>query len=420
MKLAATTISKLVVFILLCTLAVWPAVADAGPKKDKPTVSADNSDLNGDGNVDYDDLVIFSSKYLEQNIDELDWCEVYQAVALGKRVYGKLTTYYQKHFKTLLGIVNDLYGCEGGQLLLTVINEPRYFARITIDAQYTGNYYVSDPIVGSVFIYDPNWSLIGELKNLDTPLGVAIDSQGNLLVGSDGKNRIEIFDPDDGDLIGQFGDGITKLPNAITIGPGGEIFITDSRSNTVWEFDASYDPIPVRHFGTPGRGDGQLKFPLDTAIIAGEVFIADQVNKRIQVYDMHGNFLRTLEPPNVVVVVEPDPDVDYWWGCGFMSPPPGEVCPPEPIIKGSFNRLQALAVDSFGRLHSLDAFEAAVNVLNPESGEYVDSYGAWGDGPDLLRVPMDVLVTDLDQSVVTDGDNNVIEFFDVPLPPTSP
>ena len=269
-------------------------------------------------------------------------------------------------------------------------------------------------------LYDPNWTLIGELKNLDTPLGVAIDSQGILLVGSDGKDSIEVFDPINGDLIGQFGDNLTKVPNAITIGPAGEIYVTDSRNNTVWEFDASYDPVPVRTIGTGGRGDGQLKFPVDTAIIEGEIFVADQVNKLIKVFDLHGNFLRTLQPPNVVVVPEPDPNADYWWGCGILSPSPGDICPLEPFSIGSFNRLQALAVDSFGRLHSLDGFEARVSILNPLNGAFIDSYGAWGDGPDLLRVPMDVLVTDWDRGIVTDGDNNEIELFDVPLPPVTP
>ena len=103
-----------------------------------------------------------------------------------------------------------------------------------------------------------------------------------------------------------------------------------------------------------------------------------------------------------------------------MAPPPGEVCPPEPFSVGSFNRLQGLAVDALGRLHSLDAFEAAVVILDPVSGAFIESYGSWGDGPGLLRVPMDVLVTDWDQGIVTDGDNNEIEFFDVPLPPVSP
>ena len=80
---------------LLCTLSACPLVSDVDPKKDKPVASNDNSDLNNDGLADYDDMVIFSSKYLEQNIEDVDWCEVYEAVALGERAYGKLTTYYQ-------------------------------------------------------------------------------------------------------------------------------------------------------------------------------------------------------------------------------------------------------------------------------------------------------------------------------------
>ena len=170
MKAAVFQKVKLTVAAVICAVLVYLPVSEAfaAPKDKDPDAIAttDRSDLNGDGKVDFDDLVIFSVKFLEQNVDDVEWCKFYETVAQGGRIYGKLTTYFQKHFRTLLGVINDIYGCEGGPLLLTVVNEPKYFARIAIDAQYTGNYYITDPIVGSVFIYDPAWNLIGELKNL--------------------------------------------------------------------------------------------------------------------------------------------------------------------------------------------------------------------------------------------------------------
>ena len=382
----------------------------------------DGSDLNWDGQVNNDDLFIFSVRELEQSFESVEWCQVYEYTMLGLRVYDKFSGYYQRHYKLLLGYMYDVFGCNDDFLTFVPQNDPKHLSRIALDDDYSGEYFVSDPVVGSVFIFDANGMLTGELKNLQKPLGLAIDTQGFLLVGNDKSNLIEVYDPATGDLLHSFGNGELRMPTAITIGPAGEIYVTDSKSHRVWVFDSSYDSVPIRTIGSGGPGDGQLKFPVDTAIIARdvegslvhEVFVADQRNHRIQVFDLHGNFLRTLDPPEVEVPVEPDPNVEYWWGCGFRSPPPGEVCPPEPRIRGSYTRLHSLDSDTSGRLHVLDAFDANTVIVDPVSGAYIDVYGDWGDGPGLLKVPMDLLINGWDEAIVSDSDSNELEVFAVP------
>jgi len=267
--------------------------------------AVDKSDLNKDGVVDLVDLNIFSNRHLQTAIEDVDWCAFYEAVAQDKRFLKRNTNYFQKHYKLLLGFIYDYSQCGGDANLLEIKNVPRNYARIAADSTGTGNYYISDPVVGSVFIFDPNLGLIGELKNLDKPLGVAIDTQGYLLVGSDGRDNIEVYDPANGDLLATFADGVVKMPTSINIGPNGDIYVTDSRNHLVQVFEASY--LPVRTIGAPGSGAGQLKFPLDATIISRqdnstvieEIFIADQGNQRIQVFDLLGNFDRTIEPAMV-------------------------------------------------------------------------------------------------------------------------
>jgi hypothetical protein len=159
-----------------------------------------------------------------------------------------------------------------------------------------------------------------------------------------------------------------------------------------------------------------LKFPTDTAIVirndggfpVEEIFVSDQGNHRIQVFDLHGNFLRTIDPPLVLS----NWCINYGFGCPDNA-------------RGTFNRLQALDVeyvDSVARLHVLDIFEAAVSILNvswdEETDSYKDeviaSYGGYGHGAGLLRVPLDVLVTGGGDAIVTDDDGKEMEVFAIP------
>jgi DNA-binding beta-propeller fold protein YncE len=367
----------------------------------------DLSDLNKDGAVNTDDLKIFSSHYLELNWETVDWCAFYTATAREERFEDKMTHYYQKRFRLLLGFIFDEFGCIRAPELMAVKNQPKSLTRVALNedifSDYYGYYYFSDARVGSVFIYDTNRYLFGELKNLDKPLGVAIDSQGYLLVGNNGRNNIEVYDPANGDLLAIFGEGLVKMPTAITIGSNGDIYVTDSKSHRVWVFESSY--VHVRTIGVPGISDGQLKFPIDATIVTRdnddipveEIFVADQGNKRIQVFDLQGNYLRQFGPPLVL----------SGWCLKY-----GFGCPND--AHGTFNRLQALGVDSQGRLHALDIFESGVTIIDPVSGAKLGSYGSWGGGTGQLRSPLDVLVTEWNEAIVTDNNSSVMEVFALP------
>ena len=354
----------------------------------------DRSDLNHDGAVNTDDLKIFSFHFLEMNWDTVDWCAFYIAVAIGEKFNGKPTTYYQEHFRTLLVFITDYFGCDGGPVLLKVENKPKSLVRLTAATDGSGKYYFTDARVGSVFIYNANLALIGELKNLAKPLAVAIDSQGYLLVGNDGRNNIEVYDPVDGNFLASFGDGLVKMPTAITIGPEGKIYVTDSRTHNIHVFDPAY--ISLGTIGSHGEGEAELDFPTDAAIVkrvedgslVHELYVTDQGNNRVQIYDLQGNYLSAI----------------YGVGCGWFS------CP----SAGTFNRVQAIDVDSLGRLHVLDIFEAKVAIIDAVTGDLLDSYGAYGKGPGLLRVPVDLLLTEGNIAIVTDGGSDEIEVFAIP------
>ena len=390
---------------LLAAIVLFAPIANAAPK--------DLSDLNSDGVVDFTDLTIFSTNYLERNWETVDWCLFYDNTMAGEPYEGNSTSYYLKRFKLLLTFIRDFEDCDGGgggggggggdPLLLKLENQPKFLLRAAESKDGSGNFYFTDPRVGSLYIYDSTLYLTHEIKGLDKPLAVAVNDEAQIFIGNDGRDNIEVYDPADGNMLAIFGEGLVQMPTAITFDADGNIYVTDSRDHNIKVFDTAYNLI--RTIGSNGEGFGELNFPMDTEIITWndggtmvqEVVVADQGNKRIQFYDIEGNYLYSIsemEPP------PPPPGVQ----CGWFNPDP-ECLAPE------FGQLQALSVDSSGNLHALDMSQGSVLVLNPATGAFVRAYGEYGAGPGFLKLPMDVLVSSSGGAIVTSGDRSRIEVF---------
>jgi DNA-binding beta-propeller fold protein YncE len=378
----------LIVFMLFATMACAPVI-EAAPK-----AGSDKSDINNDGTIDILDLQLFSLNHLDQDVALVDWCAFYDATKAGEPFNGQSTDYYAKHFKMLLAFIYEEFECAITEPPPPPppAFEPIKLVRIGQATDGSGDFYFSDARSNSVFVYDTNLQPKAEISDLDWPLGVAMDSRGYILVGNDGRMNVEVFNPETGDLYAIFGQGILKMPTAITIGPDGLIYVTDSRSHNVKVFDTNY--ALLRTIGSGGQGAGELDFPVDTLVVTyndgsgdvQEVLVADQGNSRIQFYDAEGNYLRTIKS-----------------GCGSFS-----CGPPE------FRKLQALALDSQGRVHALDNFKALVSIVDPATGAFITSYGEYGEGEGFLRVPLDLLITELDEAIITSGDGDRIEVMDIP------
>jgi DNA-binding beta-propeller fold protein YncE len=406
---------------LLVTAMLCLPVAHAAPKNDK-----DKSDLNSDQSVDMDDLAIFSANYLERHWETVDWCQFYEAVSAGDDFEGESTRYYAKNFQLLLAFINTGFNCSGDPYLLDLENDPNTLIRVAQNGDAAGDLYFTDPRVGSLFIYDANLVLKGEIKNMSKPLGVAVDSLGYILVGNDGTDVVEVYDPADGVLLTNFGEGLLRMPTAITVGPDNNIYVTDAPSHRIFVFDANYEHI--RTIGSPGSADSELDYPMDTEVIANiagniEVYVADQGNKRVKIYDGNGKYLGMIDPA-IIPPPEPPPRPDPWvdnngnacfeqectmFGC-YGPPPPPECNPPagSPI---KFTRLQALSSDSLGRLHTLDIFEGTTSIVEVVDGEWAwkSNYGAFGEEAGTLYTPTDVLVTAPGWATVIPGDGDRIE-----------
>ena len=89
-------------------------------------------------------------------------------------------------------------------------------------------------------------------------------------------------------------DGQFRQPTDVTWDPQGNIFISDGYINArIAKYDKNGDW--VKSWGTPGTGPGQFNTPHGIAADAqGNIYVADRNNRRIQVFDSDGKFLRIM------------------------------------------------------------------------------------------------------------------------------
>ncbi len=90
--------------------------------------------------------------------------------------------------------------------------------------------------------------------------------------------------------IGQRGESVLRFPEAIAVGPAGDVYVADQLSYVVQKFTAA--GAFETQWGSFGGGHGQFG-PIGglATDAAGEVYVVDSSHNRIQKFDPNGNFL---------------------------------------------------------------------------------------------------------------------------------
>jgi DNA-binding beta-propeller fold protein YncE len=169
---------------------------------------------------------------------------------------------------------------------------------------------------------------------LTSPLGIGVSGKGEVYVTDKGNNRLVMFDAK-----GKYRrsipleeEGDDVVPVDVAVGPKGkELFVTANNSHKVLVFSTRGELL--RSWGGEGEDDGQFRFPATIDIdAAGNVYVVDVLNARVQKFDSAGTHLLTI---------------------GKLG---GKL--------GSFFRPKGVAVDSFGNIYVSDSFLGVVQVFD--------------------------------------------------------
>lgn len=163
--------------------------------------------------------------------------------------------------------------------------------------------YIADVSASNVKIYDQLGMLIkviGSNEELVRPVDVAANENGDRIyvldaggINSD-KHRVVIYDAE-GNKTGEFGkrgaaEGEFNLPNQLTVGKDGNVYVLDAKNFRVQVFSA--DGEFIRAWGKVGRSLGDLARPRGIATDAeNNVYITDAVFRNFQIFKPTGELL---------------------------------------------------------------------------------------------------------------------------------
>jgi sugar lactone lactonase YvrE len=207
-----------------------------------------------------------------------------------------------------------------------------------------GMLYVADTKVGAVFIFNPESRDTGFIKHgIDAKFGrifgVVIDDADRLFVSDGQYNHVLVFNPNH-KLEGAFGEGTMNDPAGLAIDEENRfLYVANTGTDQVLVYDADTFKL-LRKIGTAGKQHtlitpGDFSSPTNVAVDKdGNLFVADTLNDRVEVFDAEGVFVRAF---------------------GKNGDGPGE-----------FARPKGIAVDCDGHVWVADAMTNRLQVFTPE------------------------------------------------------
>jgi DNA-binding beta-propeller fold protein YncE len=174
---------------------------------------------------------------------------------------------------------------------------------IAVDAN--GNVLVADTNNGRIQKFSPTGTFLSTIASkgsgqgqLSDPNGIAIDRVGRIYIAETGTHRVQKLAPD-GAFIAEWKGPEPGFygPRRIAIGPDDSIYVVDQGHTRIVKFNTDGQVLTI--WGSKGNGGSQFDDPTSVAVdpTTNKVYVADPINKRIQVFDSNGKFLTKWSIP---------------------------------------------------------------------------------------------------------------------------
>ena len=180
-----------------------------------------------------------------------------------------------------------------------------------------------------------------------------------------------------------------QAPSGIAVDTRGNIYVTDTRSDSIWKYSPT--GAVITKWGSRGSGEGQFSDPLNIAIDSQDfIYVTDFFNNRIQKFSSSGTY------------------ISHW---DFLKGAPG-ICPTaaSPSECWETHSLGGLAAGTDGSLYIADRSNYSIYKTTPD-GKFLARVGSEGAEKGQFNNPSDIAV-DMDGNFfVADYGNSRVQKF---------
>ena len=156
----------------------------------------------------------------------------------------------------------------------------------------SGNGRLSRTAVSSQTLRDAPGAWLGARDGFGAPVDVESGADGTLYVLDRQPPQLHRLAGDGSEISAKRVEGLVA-PAGVAAGPDGRLYVTDSETHRVLVVDD--DGTVVATWGSHGAGAGQLDGPRGIAVGPdGRVWVADRGNHRVQVFDSEGRPLGSV------------------------------------------------------------------------------------------------------------------------------
>jgi sugar lactone lactonase YvrE len=272
--------------------------------------------------------------------------------------------------------------------------------------------YVSDHPRGRVLKFNTaTGTLVGAFGKTGTangefnaPYGIARDPvSGDFYVAERGNHRISRI-TSSGAFVMAWGtigtaQGQFNEPIGVAVDAAGDVYVTDHSNHRVQKFRVTqtggvWSAANVAMWGTQGTSNGQFNQPYGiTADAAGNLWVADGLNGRVQKFNTSGVYLATLGGPGTA---------------------PGQFVIPTWVGIDPNGDLLVTSTNSNPQLGTLPDSNSQWVSRFTSAGVFVSRWGgSYGEGPGQFRLPFGAVVGPNNRAYVADYYNTRVQIFDL-------
>ena len=291
---------------------------------------------------------------------------------------------------------------------------------VTIKGQQINGSPFNVKVHGKYTTIDKPLKIIDEGGRMGEPHGIAFGRDGIYAV-VDYNNCVWIYDRED-QLVRKFGSKGTgnvefNGPYGVAFDDDNHLYVTDSGNNRVLKFDTN--GTYLLKFGTFGRDNGQLSGPIGITVHGSEVYIVENDNNRISVFQRCGKFSRIIGLDHLCHpwYIEVSSSHLLVADCGHQRI---SIFTLDGTFLGKYgtqgttskqlNGPCGIATDMFGYIFATEYGNSCVSVFNKD-GAFIHRFGSKGSGLGQFSFIRGIAISPTGEIYVCDAGNKRIQMF---------